>query len=229
MNYEYTNIRLILDKILRHPLMQELTLETAVDYTIDFMRIMGVPSMFQDKTEIVTISNYRAKLPCDFYQMTQVRRVSDKQTFRYSTDTFHMSQNKDTQSYQDLTYKLQGGIIFTSISDGDIEIAYSAIATDNEGYPLLIDNSNFTRALELYIKKQWFTILFDLGKIRGEVLQNVQQEYAWAVGSCQTEFNRLTLDEAESFFNSWKTLLIRPTQHRYGFRDNGTVERIKVQ
>ena len=230
MAESYTNIRLILDKIMRHPLMRDLSLETAVDYTVDFMRIVGVPSMFMEKTEVVEVKNYRAKLPCDYYQMIQVRKINGP-AFRYSSDSFHMSECKDNnkRDLADLTYKIQGNLIYTSIEEGEIELSYEAIATDSEGYPLLPDNSSFTRALELYIKKQWFTILFDLGKINPNVLQNVQQEYAWAVGDCQTEFNRLSIDKAESFYNSWRTLLLRDTEHRTGFLNNGTKERLKLQ
>ena len=189
MAEQYTNIRLILDRIMRHPLMQDISLETAVDYTIDFMRIVGVPSMFMEKTEVMQIEKYRAMLPCDYYQMIQVRSTKGGQfAFRYSSDSFHMSECKGNcgRELADLTYKIQGNMIYTSIEKGEIELSYEAIATDSEGYPLLPDNSSFTRALELYIKKQWFTILFDLGKISPAVLQNVQQEYAWAVGDCQT-------------------------------------------
>ena len=230
MAESYTNIRLILDKIMRHPLMRDISLETAVDYTVDFMRIVGVPSMFMEKTEVVEVKNYRAKLPCDYYQMIQVRKINGP-AFRYSSDSFHMSECKDNnkRDLADLTYKIQGNLIYTSIEEGEIELSYEAIATDSEGYPLLPDNSSFTRALELYIKKQWFTILFDLGKINPNVLQNVQQEYAWAVGDCQTEFNRLSIDKAESFYNSWRTLLLRDTEHRTGFINNGTKERLKLQ
>jgi hypothetical protein len=68
------------------------------------------------------------------------------------------------------TYKIQGSCLFTSIKDGEVEIAYIGIKTDDEGYPMILDNSSYLRALELYIKKQWFTILFDMGKIQGPVL-----------------------------------------------------------
>lgn len=230
MSEQYTNIRLILDKIMRHPLMQDISLETAVDYTVDFLRIVGCPTMFEEKTVILEVEKYRAMLPCDYHQMIQVKKVGGP-AFRYSSDSFHMSECKDNcgRTLADLTYKVQGGIIYTSIESGEIELAYVAIATDSEGYPLLPDNSSFTRALELYIKKQWFTILFDLGKINPAVLQNVQQEYAWAVGDCQTEFNRLTIDKAESFYNSWRTLILRDTEHRTGFKNNGTKERLRLQ
>lgn len=229
MAENYVNIRRILDSLLRHPLMQGLSLETAVDYTVDFMRIVGVPNMFMEKTQVLQIEKYRAKLPEDYYQMIQVRKVKGA-SFRYATNTFHMSESDSTNdnTIKDLTYKIQGGMIYTSIEEGEIEISYQSIDTDDEGYPTLPDNSSFTRALELYIKKQWFTIMFEMGKISSAVLQNTQQEYAWAVGDCQTEFNRLSLDKAESFFNSWRTLIIRDTEHSNNFINNGSKERLKL-
>ena len=131
--------------------------------------------------------------------------------------------------YADYSYKVQGNIIYLSVPNGLIEIAYQAIPIDSDGYPLIPDNSSFTRALEAYIKKQHFTILFDLGKIGNGPLAQVQQDYAWAVGDCQSEFNRLTIDKAESFYNSWRTLIIRSSEHRTGFLHNGTQEKLKMK
>lgn len=231
MAEQQQSIKVILDKILRHPLLQDLTLETVVDYTIDFMRIVGVPSMFGDNVKCLKVENYRTELPCDYYQMNQIRLIDDnlnpRGTFRYTSDTFHM--DGGSIDYPDLTYKIQGSIIYTSIREATIEIAYQAINIDDEGYPLIPDNSSFTRALEGYIKKSHFTILYDMGKIAGPVLNQALQDYAWAVGDCQTEFNRLSLDKAEAFYNSWRTLLIRPSEHATGFAYNGNQERLKLK
>ena len=202
--------------------MQDLSLETAVDYTIDFMRIVGMPRMFTEKVVRITIDKYRALLPCDYYQTIQVR-IPGGHALVYSTDSFHMS-NKGNSS----TYKIQGNIIYTSIESGELELAYLAISTDEDGYPLLPDNSSFTRALELYIKKQWFTILFDLGKITSAVLQNTQQEYAWAVGDCQSEFNRMSIDQMEAFSNSWRTMILRDHQHSSGFIGDGSRQTLNI-
>ena len=222
MAEQYLSIKKILDSCLRHPLMQDLSLETAVDYTIDFMRIVGMPRMFTEKVVRIPIDKYRALLPCDYYQTIQVR-IPGGHALVYSTDSFHMS-NKGNSS----TYKIQGNIIYTSIESGELELAYLAISTDEDGYPLLPDNSSFTRALELYIKKQWFTILFDLGKITSAVLQNTQQEYAWAVGDCQSEFNRMSIDQMEAFSNSWRTMILRDHQHSSGFISDGSRQTLNI-
>jgi hypothetical protein len=73
--------------------------------------------------------------------------------------------SEDKYESSELTYKIQGMVIYTSMKEGTIEIAYRAIAVDKDGYPLIPDKSTFTNALELYIKKKCFTIWFDLGKI----------------------------------------------------------------
>lgn len=222
MAESYISVKYILDKIMQHPLMQDISLEQVVDMSISFMRIVGMPRMFTEKVVRITIDKYRALLPCDYYQTIQVR-IPGGHALVYSTDSFHMS-NKGNSS----TYKIQGNIIYTSIESGELELAYLAISTDADGYPLLPDNSSFTRALELYIKKQWFTILFDLGKITSAVLQNTQQEYAWAVGDCQSEFNRMSIDQMEAFSNSWRTMILRDHQHSSGFIGDGSRQTLNI-
>jgi len=157
--------------------------------------------------------------------MIQVRAAGSKTSpsnivYRYSGHSFHLSHKKAT-AVTDYTYKIQGTVIFTSTKDIDLEIAYRAFAVDEEGYPLLPDNTSFLRGLESYIKLQWFTILFDMGNLPIATLQNAQADYAWAVGDAQSEFSRLTLDQAETLFNSFKSLLPRSNEHWKGFFDNG--------
>lgn len=224
MAESYTSVKQIMDKIMQHPLMQDISLEQVIDMTISFMRIVGVPKMFSEKVIYLKVDNYRAKLPCDYYKVIQVR-PKGRPALIASTDSFFMG---DRHRGSNNTYKIQGNIIYTSLEDDTLELAYLAIDTDEDGYPLIPDNSSFTRALELYIKKQWFTILFDLGKIQPAVLQNTQQEYAWAVGDCQSEFNRLSIDEMEAFSNSWRTMILRDHQHSSGFIGDGKRQTLKI-
>ena len=224
-----------MDKITRHPLMQDIPFETVIDYAVDFIRLVGTPPSFVDKTAIIDIHNYRGELPCDFYEMIQVRLAYDEKhrvenhapTFRYTTDSFHMSPDKPHVS--DLTYKLQGNCIFTApLEEGQIEIAYKAMPIDDEGYPMIPDNSVFSRALEMYIKKQWFTIQYDMGKISQAVMAKTDQDYAWAVGQAQTDLIRPTIDQMESISNMWNTLVPRAQEHRKGFVHEGSREHIKI-
>lgn len=228
----YISLRQILDDILDHPMLKDVSFERAVNYTQSFMRIVGCPRMFEEKTALVEIENYRGMIPCDFNDIIQVRTHSscdrkNYRVFRHTTDSFHMSDNK--QDSFDLTYKIQGNVIFTSIKEGTIEIAYNAFAVDSEGYPMVPDNSSFISALEFYIKKKHFNVLFDTGKISQPVWNQVCQDYAWAVGQAQSDLIRPTIDQMQAITNSLNTLVPRMSEHRSGFVDLGTKENIRLQ
>lgn len=224
------SIKQILDDITDHPLMKDVTLERVVKHSIDFMRILGVPQIFENKVEKLEVKNHKALLPCDFYQMNQVKLLGNcperSKVFRYTTDSFHLEDKYHGKSV-DLTYMIQNSVIFTSIEEGDIEISYQAVMTDNDGYPLIPDNGSFANALELYIKLKVFTYLFDTGKISQAVYQNTQQEYSWAVGQASNQLKMVTLDQMESLSNIWSNLLIRAREHKYGFINTGTKELLR--
>ena len=227
---DYTSVKTIMNRITRHRLLEDVPLETVVDYAAEFMRIVGTPNAFLEKTENIEIKEYKGVLPCDYYKVIQVRLIDHEKNigaFRQSTDSFHMSNLKPPKDMAGLTYKIQGSCIITSIEKGQIEMAYRAIPIDSEGYPLIPDNSSYSRALELYIKWQCFTDLFDEGKINIQVLNNTQQQYAWAVGQAQSDMIRPTIDEMEAISNMWNKLLPESTRdHQYGYLHEGTRERI---
>lgn len=208
--YTYTNIREVLSRVLRHPLLQDVSVEQAVQYTVDFLGIFGMPKLYTEKEETIHIEDYRGKLPCDIVSINQVKDSKTGLCMPAITNSFSNSQNT-------LGFKTQGHVIYTSFKTGDINISYKAIPVDKDGFPLLIDNPVFIKALEAYIKREVFTILFDMGKISPQVLQNAQQQYAWLAGQVQSEFTIPSMSEMESIKNSWCTLLQRTKEFNTGF------------
>lgn len=217
-NYQFINIREILSRLLRHPLLQDLGMEAAIQYTIDFFGVMGLPATYLDKVESIEIANYRGALPCDLISINQVKYKGI--CIRSMTDNFNTKNGEPT-------FKTQGRIIYTNFEEGEVQISYKAIPLDEEGYPLLPDNPIFLKALELYIKKEWFTILFDMGKVSPAVLQNTQQEYAFKVGQCNNEFLIPSVSEMESITNMMNQLIPRLNEFRTGFKYQGNKEQLK--
>lgn len=231
--YTYISIKELLSRILRHPLLQDLTLEQVVQYTLDFIGVFGLPKLYQDREEVIHIEDFRGLLPCDLISINQVKECKSGVCMRSMTDNFmpqeHYDKNVGYKVPQELTFKTQGQIIYTSFKTGDILVSYKSIPVDKDGYPLLIDNSVFMKALELYIKREAFTVLFDMGKIQAGVLQNTQQQYAWLAGQLQSEFTIPSISEMESIKRSWCTLIQRVTSFNDGFRNNGNQEYIKLK
>lgn len=225
MAEQYTSIGAVLDAVMMHPMLRGVGVDATVRYTVEFMKVVGCPLLFDEKVEKVKIDNYRGVLPCDYYAVIQVRDDKTGECYRETTDSFHMAHGNGSGG--ELTYKIQGGIIFTSEKDRDIEIAYEAMLEDENGFPLIPDNAIFIRALESYIKLKYFTILFDMGKLNVNVINNVQQEYAWNVGQCQTEFVKLSLDKAEALSHILNAAIERHYTHREGRLRSGNREELK--
>lgn len=220
---KYISIKQIMDDILVHPLLKDLPLERAVNYAVEFTRRVGAPRNFVEKNEELEVQDYMAKLPCDYLKIIQVMDLKTRRAFRKTTDSFHLSHVRPT----DLTYKIQNSVIITSIKCGKILISYQSIGTDKDGYPLIVDNASFIKALELYIKKEWFTILFDTGRISQQVFNNTLQAYNYAAAEAQQSLTVPDYDEMESITNMWNTLIPRMTEHDNGFATLGTREYIK--
>ena len=231
--YQYINIRRVLDELHRHPLLSDLTLEQVVSYVVSFIGIFGMPKLYQDKEEILHIENFRAKLPCDLISINQIKECKTGVCLRSMTDNFmpreHYDRSAGYKIPQELSFKTQGQVLYVSFKTGDVSVSYKAIPVDKDGFPLLIDNPVFLKALEAYIKREAFTILFDMGKITPAVLQNTQQSYAWLAGQLQSEFTIPSQSEMESISRMWNTLVQRTSEFNTGFKSLGDREYLKLQ
>lgn len=223
----YISIKVILDDLLDNPLLQNLTLERVVSYTVDFIRKVGMPKVYENKVAALEIQDYRAVLPCDFHKVIQIRTAngSEALVLRESMDSFHFAEKKTMPC--NLTYKIQGKVLYTSFKEGTVELSYESIPVDSDGYPMIPDNSSFKEALELFITKKRYRVLLDTGKIKGDIYSSICQEYAFAVGQAQTSLIAPTLDEMEAISNMWNTLVPQIHEHGTGFVNTGTKELLR--
>ena len=242
---KYTNIRRILDEVLDHPMLRDVTLEQVVRHTVRFMELHGYPKLYQDKLENVEIHDYRGVLPCDLVSIVQVKDLKTGLCLRSMSGSFEgvegfekwedkdyrgNSNYSDYRNYRLLvegSFKTQGRVIYTSFPEGEVLIAYKAVPVDDDGFPMLIDNEVFLAALEAYIKKKVFTVKFDTGKIPAAVLQNAQQEYALLARQLMNEFTMPSISEMQSITNMWNTLIPKVREFDKGFRHLGEREYIK--
>lgn len=240
----YTNIRRVLDSLVEHPMLSDLTLEQAVRHVLRFISIHGYGKLYQDKEEDVDIHEFRGLLPCDLISIIQVKDLCSGICLRSTTDSFtpgikergkapsHRNQPPLHMPYippmahghGEATFKTQGRVIFTSFPEGRVRIAYKAIPTDEDGYPLLIDNETYLACLEAYIKKQVFTVKYDQGKIAAGVLDNAKQDYAWLAGQLQSEFQLPSLSEMASVTRMVTALIPRMREFDKGFKSLGDRE-----
>lgn len=217
----FVNIREVLARVTSHSMLKNIDLEQAIRYTVDFLSIVGCPTFYLDKEVDITIEDYRGIMPCDLVSIIQVKDKSTGFCMHSMSDTFNP---REYDFHTEPTFKTQGNVILTSFKTGEITISYKALPVDETGIPLLIDNANFLKALELYIKKEKFGDLYDEGKIRDGIMIKAEKDYAWAVAQCEKEFIMPSISELQSITNMWNTLIPRVTEFDNGFTELGNRE-----
>ena len=170
----FVNIREVLARVTSHPMLKNVDLEQAIRYTVDFISIVGCPTFYLDKEVDIPIEDYRGLMPCDLVSIVQVKDKKTGFCMHSMTDTFNP---REYNFHTEPTFKTQGNVILTSFRTGEITISYKALPVDETGIPLLIDNANFLKALELYIKKEKFGELYDEGKSRDGIMIKAEKDY----------------------------------------------------
>lgn len=238
MSASRVSLKVVADKLLRDPLFNNIGFETIIDYCIEFLQIVSVPDMFADSYVNLEAEEYRCKLPDDFIYLNQL--LLNGAPAREATDTFHnfysqvktsgnfaMPQRDSMQRSADPSFKIQGGYIYLSEENGQVQLSYKSIPLDENGVPTIPDNEVFMRALRLYIEQAWIIILWRQGKVSDKVYQDVQQRYAWAVGQCETDMRKLDMSRAETLLNTTNTLIPRTQEFASRFRNMGSREFIR--
>lgn len=235
---KWTNLKIVADKILRDPIFIGLNFETIVDYFIDFITIVGVPELFNEKFTDTTIpiTNYRATLPTDFLEEIVVsidnkiaRTATDAYFGNYSEYEATMPMNEYfPDKTTEATYKVKGNYIYLSKKEGNLLLKYKCIMTNTEvgsddfGIPMIPDDPVFIIALQKYIELEFLKLLYRSGKVNGQVLQLAQQDYAWSVGRYETHSRRLTTGDMETISRMFKSILTRNNEFKTRFKHLGT-------
>ena len=223
-NINFVSVKEVISRVTRHPMLQDLDLEAAIQYTVDFIAEIGLPNIYEDKEACVKIEKFRGLLPCDLISIIQVRDERTKVCLRAMTDTFNGSSSGIPGG---ASFKAKGKYITTSFENGEVRIAYRAIPVDENELPMLPDHPVFMKALELYIKRERFSVLFDLGKIKGDVFSKAEQDYCWQKGRCHNLFLIPSESEMESITGMMHRLIPSTHEFQNGYKGLGDREHFK--
>lgn len=218
---KYTNIREVADRIMQHPLLKDISFDIIIQHTVDFMRLLGFEQLYVDQIGTVDVVDYRAKLPCGLLRIDSVR-TADGIYLKAMSSAFQ-------GTLENPAYRVKGDFLFTNIKECTLEIAYKSMPVDDEGYPLLLDNSYFLLALEAYIKMKAFTVLFDCAKLNINILQNAQQDYAFRVGQLHNKMALPTIAEMQSISNMWNKMHLTTKDFYSGFDTLTNIDTFKYK
>ena len=234
------------------------------------------------------IKNYKAQLPCDFYQLEQV--AVNGMAAEYSGDTFHhllcgsccgisedstsslhygqnntivrnwgtdvLTYNEATESYsyeardlqemqnlnlqtdgtqefnlagsdyenRRITFDINNNNITLSVKEGSVCIAYLAIPTDEEGLPLIPEDTSYQLAVKKYLTMKIDYIGWRRGETGPDIFQHSEQEWSWYVGQAGNKAKMPSIDQMEAIKNQTMRLLPNINAHETFFKTQGTPE-----
>lgn len=220
----------ILWKVLKQPIVQDLKYEDAAEYAIEYLRLIGAALSFEDKVERIKLNGYKALLPVNLINIRGIQysecECEGGIAMRYASNIYH-TDNSNCNNGQEYTYITQNNVITTSMKDGWINISYSALATDEFGYPLIPDNESFKVALEYYIIHRTLEGLWSMGKITDKVFQYYEQKRHYYSAQATNSMTIKNMDQMETMFNAINRLIIDVNPQETFYKNFGVKETIK--
>ena len=135
------------------------------------------------------------------------------------------SQTRGTTDYidttHDYTYLITPNFIKTNMESGYLMMAYQAIPTDSEGYPLIPDNQSFLDALYWYINMKIMYPDWRTGKIRDAVYADAKRSWNYYCKQAYGEALMPNKDQMESIKNTWLRLVPEINEHSTAFPTMG--------
>lgn len=237
INGRYVSLGSVMWKIMRNPLMVDLSYEQLAEYALEFLRIVGAPLFFKDENLRLDMDNYKVRLPDNIITIRGVKFLGADGTtegtaMRYATNIYHNTVNLDPSTRSEslageYTYTINNCVLQASVKKGVIEVAYKAIVTDDNGYPMIPDNESLKTAIEYYVNHRHLELLWAMGKVADKVFQYYEQKRHFYTGQACNEFKLAGPDHLESAMNGINRLIVQDKAFDNFYKNFGETEYIK--
>lgn len=223
----------IIWKVMRNPLTQDLTYEQAAEFALEFIRLVNAPLSYSDEVQSLKLTEYKAYLPSNLINIRGVRYTGidgcqDPIAMRYATDLYHKSQdNVLNECSKEFTYVVQNCVLTASEKEGYVEMSYTSISLDKDGFPLIPDNESYKLGLEYFILHKFIEPLWMMGKIQDKVFHYVEQKRHWYFGQAENSMRLQGMDHLESMMNALNRIIIQDQSHETFYKQFGQKEYIK--
>jgi len=214
LNGNYLSMEFIVERLFRNSIIFQKSNASEYDlaeYIGEALLLIGAKPQFQDNFAKVTINSYRGKLPCSPTSIEAIRMFDSGEGLRTSTNDFSGSPNKVSgqDTYLGIhEYTIKGQILhIDTLKQGEVEVKFQSLVTDDNGYPMIPDNERYAKAIEAYVKYMVYRPMWEIGEIRDRVYLAAEQDWLFYVTSAKTGALMPNVDGMESIKNSMVKLL----------------------
>ena len=132
-----------------------------------------------------------------------------------------ISLGSESSETTDLIYVIVDNYIKTNVASGYLMMAYQAIPTDIDGYPLVPDDVSFMEALYWYIVMKLLYPMWRDGRVRDAVYADAKKSWNYYCKQAYGNAMMPNQDQLESFKNSWLRLIPEINEHQSFFSNLG--------
>ena len=136
---------------------------------------------------------------------------SSQLTFLLRTEKTSISGGTATTS--DLTYIINDSYIRTNQKTGYLILAYQAIPTDAEGYPMIPDDISYREAIYWYINMKLLYVDWKVGRVRDAVYYDARRSWNYYCKQAYGNAMMPNADQMESIKNTWIRMIPELDEH----------------
>lgn len=176
------------------------------------------PALHRKVVEL-EVEMHRVELPVDLMKIQQVLKMPNQLVMRYNSSTFprslHTRDSPNRYASSDVGYIVNFNYLETDFETGEVALSYLATPMDEDGYPMIPDDSAFQEALKWYVALR----MNEGGWKHPAGLQYPDIERRWFhyCGQARQRNKMPDIDQYQNFLESWVRLVPDYTRHESVF------------
>ena len=173
-----------------------------VVWAFEAERKIGSFKTFVVKEETLPISNKQAALPSDFIELIDIKNDHNK----YYEIEQRPFKEKNTHMNSYCTYYLSNGFVrFSEVSDTSIDIVYTALDTDSEGYPTI--EANHEDAVSHYLMYKYKARDYYNQKLPKFIHDDLRREWFRLCAQARGDDNMPNRNQMRAISKYWNSLV----------------------
>lgn len=234
------SIKAIIAKVYRDlKLTEEEEFDDMIEHAAEALDFIGVYPQYDHISTTINVTNYKAELPCNYLSLEAIAydglplRPSTSQVdikkkeYPYLTPTSYNQEKFMNVNYvggiynlpDGNSFKIENGWFKTSFKEGDVQIVYTGLPIDEEGFPLIPNDVSFKEALYWYIVMKWSFAKLRTNDISSEYYSEAKRQWHWYCNQAGAQAMMPDLATLENIKRVYLSLRVRPDMYDNFFKD----------
>lgn len=142
MIYKLESVRIVIGKIVRDLGLgdMEINYQDMIEWIAEGLQDIGAYYQFTHKPGTLEVEDFKAELPCDFYEMVRIMDTTVGNRIDHNSYLIGDSQETINNTVNNSSeHKINHNIMTVGFRTGTVNIQYLAFPVDTEGFPMVPD------------------------------------------------------------------------------------------